>query len=122
MSKKIAQLTNVIHHLHTKTEDHEMDLQEMAAAYESEIESMLKDAATRINSFKNQLEAARDDSRFQQAVQKVKAEHDKMRQVIRGAANLIFILSSNDAKTVIPLRFYVAGFSGRADGVQTEDV
>lgn len=81
MNKKIAQLTNVIHHLHTKTEDHEMDLQEMAAAYESEIESMLKDAATRINSFKNQLEAARDDARFQEAVQKVKAEHEQLRQV-----------------------------------------
>lgn len=81
MSKKIAQLTNVIHHLHTKTEDHEMDLQDMAAAYESEIESMLKDAATRINSFKNQLEAARDDARFQEAVQKVKAEHEQLRQV-----------------------------------------
>lgn len=81
MSKKIAQLTNVVHQLHTKTEDHEMDLQEMAAAYESEIENMLKDAATRINSFKNQLEAARDDARFQEAVQKVKAEYEQLRQV-----------------------------------------
>lgn len=58
-----------------------MDLQEMATAYESEIENMLKDAATRINSFKNQLEAARDDTRFQEAVQKVKAEHEHLRQV-----------------------------------------
>eukprot|EP00892_Ulva_mutabilis_P012739 jgi/Ulvmu1/9838/UM056_0079.1 len=80
MSKKIAQLTNVIHHLHTKTEDHEMDLQEMAGAYEAEIDNMLKDAATRINTFKNQLEAARDDTRFQEAVQKVKGEYDQLRQ------------------------------------------
>jgi hypothetical protein len=42
MSKKIAQLTKVIYHLNTKSEDHDLDLQEMAEHYEAEIESILR--------------------------------------------------------------------------------
>lgn len=81
MSKKIAQLTSVIHQLHTKSEDHEMDLQDMSEAYETEIEQMLRDAASKINTFKNQLEAVRDDTRFKEAVRVLEERYEKEKQV-----------------------------------------
>ena len=81
MSKKIAQLTKVIYHLNTKNEDNDLDMQDMADTYESEIEQMLRDAADKINAFKSQLEAARDDTRFQEAVAKVQLQYEQERQV-----------------------------------------
>jgi hypothetical protein len=81
MSKKIAQLTSVIHQLHSKSEDHEMDLQDMSEAYETEIEQMLKDAASKINTFKNQLEAVRDDTRFKEAVSKLEHRYAQEKEV-----------------------------------------
>ena len=86
MSKKIAQLTKVIFQLNTKNEDHELDMQDMADTYESEIEQMLRDAAGKLNAFKSQLEAARDDSRFQQAVANVQLRYEQERQVQRASA------------------------------------
>lgn len=81
MSKKIAQLTSVIHQLHTKSEDHEMDLQDMSEAYETEIEQMLRDAASKINTFKNQLEGVRDDTRFKEAVITLEERYRKETEV-----------------------------------------
>lgn len=81
MSKKIAQLTSVIHQLHTKSEDHEMDLQDMSEAYETEIDQMLRDAASKINTFKNQLEGVRDDTRFKEAVKVLEERYDKEKEV-----------------------------------------
>lgn len=81
MSKKIAQLTKVIYHLNTKSEDHGFDMQDMADAYESEIEQMLRDAAGNINLFQSQLDAARDDSKFQEAVAAVQLRYEQERQV-----------------------------------------
>jgi hypothetical protein len=40
MCKKIAQLAKVIYHLHTKNEDHEYELRDQAAAYETQIEEV----------------------------------------------------------------------------------
>jgi hypothetical protein len=80
MSKKIAQLTKVIFHLNTKNEDHDMDLQDIADTYETEIEQMLKDSAEKINSFKSQLEAVRDDTRFQEALGQVQLRYELERQ------------------------------------------
>lgn len=64
MSKKIAQLTKVIYHLNNKNEDHDLDLQELAEQYETEIEQILKDTADKINFFKAQLDAANDQARI----------------------------------------------------------
>jgi chromosome segregation ATPase len=80
MSKKIAQLTKVIFHLNTKDEDHDTDLQEIADTYETEIEQMLKDSAEKINRFKSQLEAVRDDTRFQEALGQVQLRYEQERQ------------------------------------------
>ena len=40
MCKKIAQLAKVIYHLHTKNEDHEYELRDLAVAYEEQIEEV----------------------------------------------------------------------------------
>jgi hypothetical protein len=74
MSKKIAQLTKVIYHLNSKTEDHEQELQEMTEQYESEIEQILKDTTEKINFFKAQMEDARDERHLHE-VAKVNHEH-----------------------------------------------
>jgi hypothetical protein len=60
----------VIYHLNNKNEEHELDLQELAEQYESEIEQILKDAADKVNFFKHQLDTDRDDERLK-AVAKV---------------------------------------------------
>lgn len=64
MSKKIAQLTKVIYHLNSKSEDHDLELQEMAEQYELEIEQILKDTTEKIDFFKLQMEEARDERRL----------------------------------------------------------
>ncbi len=38
----------VIYHLNNKNEDNELDLQDMAETYESEIEQILKDTAEKV--------------------------------------------------------------------------
>jgi uncharacterized damage-inducible protein DinB len=81
MSKKVAQLTKVIFHLNTKNEDHELNMQDMADTYEQEIKQMLRDAAEKINAFKSQLEAARDDNKFEEAVCTVQLRYEQERQV-----------------------------------------
>lgn len=53
MSRKIAQLSKVIYHLNNKGEDNDFAVQDLADQYESEIESILRDAATKINRFKD---------------------------------------------------------------------
>ena len=55
MSKKIAQLTKVIYHLNTKNEDHALELESLNAQHESEIDQILRDAADKINRFKEQI-------------------------------------------------------------------
>lgn len=81
MAAKVAQLTKVILHLHAKGDEPEGDLQEIADAYESEIEAMLTDAADAVNSFKSKLEAQRDDARFDDALGKVQLRYEQERQV-----------------------------------------
>lgn len=52
MSKKIAQLTKVIFHLHTKNEENKTYNASIAAAYEKEIETIVKEANTIIQKHK----------------------------------------------------------------------
>ncbi|MGB1595340.1 MAG: hypothetical protein ACPIOQ_21440, partial [Promethearchaeia archaeon] len=77
MSKKIAQLTKVIYHLNSKNEDHQDDLTGLADAYETEIDGILKDAYTKINTFKQKLEERKEVEKQQQAVDEFKAQHER---------------------------------------------
>ncbi len=61
MSKKIAQLTKVIYHLNSRTEDHEAELQELSDQHEQEVEQILRDTHEKISFYKAQLEDARDE-------------------------------------------------------------
>ncbi|RYH21333.1 hypothetical protein EON65_20905 [archaeon] len=56
MSKKIAQLTKVIYHLNTKNEDHTLEMEVMSSNHQMEIQNILRDAANRINKFKEMVE------------------------------------------------------------------
>ena len=56
MSKKIAQLTKVIFHLHSKNEENQLYSTSLSNAYEKEIETILKDANSIINRQKDALE------------------------------------------------------------------
>ncbi|KAJ3036628.1 hypothetical protein HDV00_002524 [Rhizophlyctis rosea] len=58
MSKKIAQLTKVIYYLNTKNEDHNVEVQSLAEAYEDEIEDVIKDAKSRIETHRTAAEEA----------------------------------------------------------------
>jgi hypothetical protein len=40
MCKKIAQLTKVIYHLHSKNEEHEYEMRDLANAYELQVEQV----------------------------------------------------------------------------------
>jgi 5,10-methylenetetrahydrofolate reductase len=56
MSKKIAQLTKVIFHLHSKNEENTQYQNALTGAYEKEIETILKDANNIINRQREALE------------------------------------------------------------------
>jgi hypothetical protein len=60
MSKKIAQLTKVIYHLNSRTEDHEAELAELAEGYEADIERILADTADKLEAYKAMADDARD--------------------------------------------------------------
>ena len=61
-----ANKAQVIYHLNNRNEDHDVDLQEMAEQYETEIEQILKDTADKVNFFKDLMEQARDEKQLQQ--------------------------------------------------------
>ncbi|RKO94808.1 hypothetical protein BDK51DRAFT_30963 [Blyttiomyces helicus] len=48
MCKKIAQLTKVIYYLNTKIEDHNVEIQSQAEAYEDEINDVIKDGQSQL--------------------------------------------------------------------------
>ena len=53
MSKKIAQLTKVIYHLHTRNEDHQSELDAITYNHQSEVQQLMRDAANKIAKFKD---------------------------------------------------------------------
>ena len=56
MSKKIAQLTKVIYHLHTKNEENKSYVQALNNAHDKEIDNILKDANRIVGKYKGALE------------------------------------------------------------------
>jgi hypothetical protein len=56
MSKKIAQLTKVIFHLHSKNEENGLYQNSLAGAYEKEIETILNQANSIIDKQKTAIE------------------------------------------------------------------
>jgi len=77
MGKKIAQLTKVIDHLNNKNEDHEYNLRDVENQYESEIQSILQDTASKLNRFQAELRTKNDNQRVAQATRKLEEEHGR---------------------------------------------
>lgn len=62
MSKKIAQLTKVIYHLHTKNEENKSFSNALTKAHDKEIENILKDANRIVGKYKDALEKSKDQA------------------------------------------------------------
>eukprot|EP01083_Nonionella_stella_P068816 182995_1 len=75
MCKKIAQLTKVIYQLNSRSEDHDHELNGVQAAYETEIEQILKDAYSKINAFKKQLADFKSTDRSEKLVKLEREKH-----------------------------------------------
>ena len=80
MSKKIAQLTKVIYHLNTKNEDHQAEVDNLAANNQMEIQHILRDAASKINKFKELVETKQSNTNLEAAVTKLQNKHDIEKQ------------------------------------------
>ncbi|CAN0408523.1 unnamed protein product [Discosporangium mesarthrocarpum] len=78
MSKKIAQLTKVIYHLNTKNEDHQARAIDASPSnHKKEMQDILKDAATKIQSFKDQLASKKGHLNAQAQMEKLRQKHEK---------------------------------------------
>ena len=77
MSKKIAQLTKVIYHLNTRNDDHEQEMAALAAQHEGEINGILRDAASKINKFKDALSKQREAAKEATTVRMLQERHEQ---------------------------------------------
>lgn len=77
MSKKIAQLTKVIFHLHSKNEENEAYRQAINSAYEREIETILKDANGMIAKQKEALVKATENANVGEQIKKIEETHER---------------------------------------------
>lgn len=75
MSKKIAQLTKVIYHLHTKNEENKSYSNALTKAHDKEIENILKDANRIVGKYKESLEKQKDQSDIKEKFKEL--ERDK---------------------------------------------
>ena len=75
MSKKIAQLTKVIFHLHSKNEENQGMHTAIQNAYEKEIETILQTANQTISRQKEALAKAQDGNQLTEKVKELEAQH-----------------------------------------------
>ena len=71
MSKKIAQLTKVIFHLHSKNEENSTMQTAIQNAYEKEIETLLGSANNVITRQKEQIEKAQEGDAWKQKIRQL---------------------------------------------------
>src|SRR5580700_10793111 len=75
MSKKIAQLTKVIFHLHSKNEENSQYHTALSNAYEKEIEIILRDSNTIVNRQKEALDKSKDQSNLKDKIKELEDKH-----------------------------------------------
>lgn len=68
MSKKIAQLTKVIYHLNTKNEDHNSELENLAANNQLELQQVVRDAMQRFAKLKESIDAKQQQVNVEAAI------------------------------------------------------
>ena len=83
MSKKIAQLTKVIYHLNTRNEDHQADLELIQSNHQVEIQQILKDAANRINNFKEAVETKQGQLNQDTKLKALQSKYEKEREAAK---------------------------------------
>jgi hypothetical protein len=74
MSKKIAQLTKVIYHLHTKNEENKSYSNALTKAHDKEIENILKDANRIVGKYKVTLEKQKDQANIKDKFMELEQE------------------------------------------------
>jgi len=77
MSKKIAQLTKVIFHLHTKNEENDTYNKAVSNAYEVEIEKIVKQANSIIGQHKAIIEKQKEASNAGAKIKSIEEKHDE---------------------------------------------
>ena len=80
MSKKIAQLTKVIFHLHSKNEENTQYQNSLTGAYEKEIEIILREANNVVARQKDALEKAKEAANVKQMVKEAEDRHTQERK------------------------------------------
>nr|CCC92950.1 unnamed protein product [Trypanosoma congolense IL3000] len=84
MCKKIAQLTKVIYHLNTKTEDNDMRLSDLRERHDMEVAQLRDDANRRVEEVQEAFRAAEQgrssavesaQNRYKEGLEKIKAEY-----------------------------------------------
>jgi len=76
MSKKIAQLTKVIFHLHSKNEENQGMHTAIQNAYEKEIETILHTANTTISKQKDALTRAQEGNQIKEKIKELEGVHN----------------------------------------------
>ena len=76
MSKKIAQLTKVIFHLHSKNEENQSYHQALSGAFEKEIETILKEANSIINRQKDALDKMKEQNNVKDKLREIQESHE----------------------------------------------
>lgn len=77
MCKKVAQLTKVIFFLNTKNDEYEQNLKAVVLAYETQLDSTLKEANSIIGKYKEALDKASKNDELGAQVSKMKATIDQ---------------------------------------------
>jgi len=80
MSKKIAQLTKVIFHLHSKNEENNQAQQAISNAYEKEIETLLSQANTTLQKQKDALIKANEGAQLKEKIKELEVMHRSERE------------------------------------------
>lgn len=80
MSKKIAQLTKVIFHLHSKNEENSIYQTSVGDTHEKEMEIILKEANEIINKQKSEILKAKDNNKVGDKIKSLENQHIKERQ------------------------------------------
>jgi hypothetical protein len=79
MERKMQQLTKVIYHLNSKSED-PGELGDQAASYENEIEGILRDAGERVKRFQAACSHTQDTKLIESKVHDVEVKYEMQKQ------------------------------------------
>jgi hypothetical protein len=80
MSKKIAQLTKVIFHLHSKGEENNFYQTSLTNTHEKEMEQILKEANEIIVRQKTEIEKLKNNNDLKERVKEIEQQHIKERK------------------------------------------